>query len=103
MIMVATVLSIDAIVSDPQIRRGRPSIAGRSITVSDLVARYLRWGTTPEELASQFALTMGQVYAALSYYYTHQAEIDEEMRRDLETADRLKIQLEQQGKLGHLD
>jgi uncharacterized protein (DUF433 family) len=99
----ATVLSIDTIVSDSQVRGGRPSIAGRTITVSDLVGRYLVWGMSPEELAVQFKLTLGQVYAALAYYYTHQADIDEEMRRDQATADRLKIELEQQGKLGHLD
>jgi hypothetical protein len=58
---------------------------------------------SPEELAVQFKLTLGQVYAALAYYYTHKAEIDEEMRRDQATADRLKIELKQQGKLGSLD
>jgi uncharacterized protein (DUF433 family) len=101
--MVATVLSIDTIVSDPQVRGGRPSITGRTITVSDLIARYLSFGMSPEELAAQFKLTLGQVHAALAYYYTHQADMDEEMHRDLATADRLKIELEQQGKLGHLD
>jgi uncharacterized protein (DUF433 family) len=101
--VVATVLSIDTIVSDPHIRGGRPSIAGRSITVSNIVAGHASLGMSPEELAVQFKLTLGQVYAALAYYYTHQAEIDEEMRRDQATADRLKIQLKQQGKLGSLD
>src|SRR3990172_8444968 len=85
--MGATVLSIDAIVSDPTIRGGRPIIAGRSVTVSDLLARYLRWGTTPPELAAQFKLTLGQVHAALAYYYMHQGAMDEEMRRDQEMAD----------------
>jgi uncharacterized protein (DUF433 family) len=98
-----TVLSIDSIVSDPAIRGGRPSIAGRTVTVSDLVARYLRWGMTPEELAVQFHLTLGQVHAALAYYYLHQGAIDDELRRDQDLADQLKVDLEQQGKLGHLD
>jgi uncharacterized protein (DUF433 family) len=101
--MAATVLSIDAIVSDPAIRGGRPSLAGRTVTVSDLVARYLRWGMTPEELAVQFNLTLGQVHAALAYYYLHQKAIDDELRRDQDLADQLKVDLEQQGKLGHLD
>jgi uncharacterized protein (DUF433 family) len=101
--MAVTILSIDTIVSNPAIRGGRPSIAGRSVTVSDLVARYLRRGMSPEELAVQFALTLGQVHAALAYYYLHKREIDDEMRRDQEQADRLKDQLAQQGKLGHLD
>jgi uncharacterized protein (DUF433 family) len=101
--MAVTVLSIDAIVSDPAIRGGRPSLAGRTVTVSDLVARYLRWGMTPEELAVQFNLTLGQVHAALAYYYLHQGTIGDEMRRDQDLADQLKVELEQQGKLGHLD
>ena len=101
--MVATPLGIDVIVSDPEIRGGRPIIKGRAVTVSDLVARHLSWGTSPEELAANFKLTLGQVHAALAYYYMHKAEIDEEMHRDQEKADRLKIELERQGKLGHLD
>lgn len=101
--MTPTVLSIDAIVSDPQIRGGRPSIADRSVTVSDLASRHLYFGTSPEELAVQFKLSLGQVYAALAYYYTNKAVIDEEMRRDQDRTDQLKTELEQQGKLGHLD
>jgi uncharacterized protein (DUF433 family) len=101
--MAATVLSIDAIVSDPAIRGGRPILAGGSVTVSDLVARYLRWDMTPEELAVQFSLTLGQVHAVLAYYYLHQGAIDDEMRYDQDLADQLKVELEQQGKLGHLD
>ena len=101
--MTPTVLSIDAIVSDPAIRGGRPSIAGRTVTVAELVARYLRWGTTPEELAAQFKLTLGQVHAALAYYYLHKSALDEDMRRDQDLADRLQAELAEQGKLGRLD
>jgi uncharacterized protein (DUF433 family) len=100
--MSTTVLSIDTIVSNPDIRGGQPTVAGRSITVSDLVARYLR-GVSLEDLASNFDLTFGQVHAALAYYYMHKQEIDEELRRDLETANRVKTELEKQGKLGRLD
>lgn len=101
--MTVTVLSIDTIVSNPQIRGGRPSITGRSVCVSDIVARYLDRGMTPEELAQQFKLTLGQVHAALAYYYLHKSEIDAEMRRDDETADALLAELEQQGKLIRFD
>ncbi|HMN11390.1 MAG TPA: DUF433 domain-containing protein [Bellilinea sp.] len=100
--MSTTVLSIDTIVSNPDIRGGQPTVAGRSITVSDLVARYLR-GVSLEDLASNFDLTFGQVHAALAYYYMHKQEIDEELHRDLETANRVKTELEKQGKLGRLD
>jgi uncharacterized protein (DUF433 family) len=101
--MTATVLTIEAIISDSEVRGGRPIIAGRAVTVSDLVARYLRWGMTPEDLAIQFKLSLGQVHAALAYYYMNQAAIDDEMQRDQAAAERLKVELDQQGKLGHLD
>lgn len=100
--MSITVLSIDTIVSNPDIRGGRPTIAGRSITVSDLVARYLR-DMSLEDLASNFDLMFGQVHAALAYYYMHKQEIDDDLRHDLETANRLKAELKQRGKLGSLD
>jgi uncharacterized protein (DUF433 family) len=100
--MAATVLSIDTIVSDPSVRGGRPSIQGRSITVADLVARHLR-GVSTEELAANFDLTFGQVHAALAYYYIHKHEIDDELRQETETINRLKVELEKQGKLGKLD
>lgn len=38
----------------------------------------------PEELVRTFPhLTLAQVHDALSYYYDHQAEIDDEMGRNL--------------------
>lgn len=101
--MSPTILSIDAIVSDPAVRGGRPSIAGRSVTVADLVVRYLKWGATPEELAAQFKLTLGQVHAALAYYYLHKSDLDAEMHRDQELAEHLRVELAEQGKLGRLD
>ena len=64
------------IVSAPGELGGRPCLAGRRITVQQ-VAEYhtlLHWN--PDEIAEAFDLTLAEVYAALSYYYAHQAEID---------------------------
>ncbi len=97
--MVATVLSIDTIISDPNIRGGRPVIAGTTIRVSDLVASHLYRGHTPEELAVQFKLTLGEAHAALAYYYMHKAEIDQELRDNAAQAERLLDDLDDAGKL----
>ncbi|RPI97581.1 MAG: DUF433 domain-containing protein [Chloroflexi bacterium] len=97
--MVATVLSIDTIVSDPKIRGGRPIIAGTGIRVIDIVAYYRYGGQTPEELATGFALSLGQVHAALAYYHLHKDEIDESMRAEAERAEQLIAELEKQGKV----
>lgn len=58
----------------PGVCGGRPRIAGRRITVEH-VARWHRT-MTPGEIAAEYDLTLGDVYAALAYYHDHQAEID---------------------------
>lgn len=95
----ATVLSIQTIVSDPAIHSGHPVIAGTHIRVTDLVASHVYRGLSPEELAVNFKLDMGQVYAALAYYYMHKESLDAAMRADAEQAAELLSDLDQQGKL----
>src|SRR5260370_29981719 len=94
-----TILHIDAIVSDPEIRSGRPSIAGTGICVSDLVAYYVYDRQTPEELATGFKLTLGQVHAALAYYFMHKSEIDAEMQANALNAEQSIQKLKHQRKL----
>jgi uncharacterized protein (DUF433 family) len=98
----ATVHHIDTIVSDPGVRGGQPIIAGTTIRVSDLVASHLYRGLTPEELAVSFDLNLAQVYAALAYYYQHKAEVDEQMRSDMDEANELLDDLGRVGKLIHV-
>ena len=74
-------LLINHIVRDPAIRQGKPSIKGKGITVQDVVED-THAGLTVEYIADQFDLTLGQIHAALSYYYDHQAEIDQAIADD---------------------
>lgn len=101
--MTVTILNIETIVSDPNIRQGHPLLAGTHVTVSDVIASYLYRGFSPEELAVQFSLTLGQIHAALAYYYLHKAEIDDEIRRRTDEADILLDELDKQGKLTHIE
>ena len=94
-----TIHPIDTIVSDPGNRGGQPMIAGTSIRVIDVVASHIYRGLPPEELATNFALDMGQVYAALAYYYQHKPEMDSRMRNDAAVAERLLADFEAKGKL----
>ena len=72
------------ITQSPQIRGGRPHIAGTGVTVRRVVNWY-KQGLTPEEIADQFGhLTLAQVYAALAYYHANRDEIE----RDLEAEER---------------
>ena len=65
-------------------RGGRAIIAGTNFPVSSVATYIVSQGMLPEELVRTFPhLTLAQVHDALSYYYDHQAEIDDEMRKNL--------------------
>ncbi len=66
------------IVSSPDIRGGRPRIAGTGVTVHRIVQWY-KLGLSPEEIAEEIEhLTLAQVYAALAYYHANREEIEKD-------------------------
>lgn len=78
-----TILPINLIVSDPNLRAGRPVIAGTSLRVQDIVIAYTIQGLSLTDLAEQYpSLTPAGIHAALAYYYEHQAEIDADIQTD---------------------
>jgi uncharacterized protein (DUF433 family) len=98
-ILMTIIHPIDTIISDPEIQDGQPMVADRHIRVIDIVASHLFRGLTATEVATNFKLNLGQVYAALAYYYQHKPELDETMRSNAEQAEIYLRQLEEQGKL----
>ncbi len=76
-----TDLMIDHIVSDPEHRRGKPRIKGTGITVQNIVED-IASGLSPEQITERFDLSLGQIYAGLSYYYDHKIEIDQAIESD---------------------
>jgi uncharacterized protein (DUF433 family) len=68
--------SIDLIVSNPNIRSGRPVLAGTTLCVSDIAIQKIAHHRDPDEIAEYFQISLPQVYAALAYYCAHKAEID---------------------------
>ena len=87
----ATVTDIGSlIVRTPEIRAGRPHIAGTGVTVRRIVGWY-KLGLGPEEIADQIPhLTLAQVYAALAYYHANKDEIEQ----DIEEEDRVAAEQE---------
>jgi uncharacterized protein (DUF433 family) len=60
----------------PEIRKGRPCIAGTGVTVRR-IAGWHNFGLAPEEIAAKIEhLTLAQIHAALAYYHANQEEID---------------------------
>ncbi len=64
----------------PGIAGGKPRIAGRRITVQDVVGWHERQGRSVDEITADNDLGLADVHAALAYYFDHQAEIDGSMR-----------------------
>lgn len=98
-----TVHSIDTIVSDPDVRGGQALIADSGVRVLDLVASHLYRGLSPDELAANFNLDLGQVFAALAYYYQNKAALDDQLRAEADAAQQWLDTLDQQGKLIRLE
>jgi uncharacterized protein (DUF433 family) len=60
--------------------RGVAYIAGTRIKVRHLIVERNVWHRTPEEIQQEYpSLSLGQVYAALAYYYDHKDRIDAEI------------------------
>lgn len=81
-----TIHSIDLIASDPKVRGGRPCIAGTGLRVTDIVMAMLFHDQSPGEIAAAYSISLAEVYAALSYYYQHKAELDADLRQQIDRA-----------------
>jgi uncharacterized protein (DUF433 family) len=78
------------IVSNPDIRHGRPCIAGTGITVHRIAIWY-KLGHSPEKIARKYGhLTEAQVFAALAYYHANRDQIEAEIGADEAEADRIE-------------
>src|SRR5437899_2963858 len=71
---------------DPNIRGGRPKIAGTGLTVRRIVGWY-KMGMSPEGIALEYPhLTLAQVHAALAYYHANQEEIESDIAQEEQAA-----------------
>jgi uncharacterized protein (DUF433 family) len=85
-----TILTIDLIATNPNVRSGRPVVAGTGITVADIAIAKIFHGQDADSIAEWYGLSLPQVYAALSYYYDHKIEIDTDIKKRDEIADAMK-------------
>src|SRR6266699_4821191 len=75
-----TVVDIGTLIErSPEIRQGRPCIAGTGVSVRRIAGWY-NLGLTPEEIAAKIEhLTLAQIHAALAYYHANRDEIDSDI------------------------
>jgi uncharacterized protein (DUF433 family) len=78
--------------SSPGVCGGKPRITGHRIRVQDIVL-WIEQGQSPEEIVSSFPqLSLADVHAALAFYFDNQAQIDADIRRDVEFIAQFKAQ-----------
>ena len=79
----------ELIARNPEIRQGRPILAGTGVSVRSVAVRYKR-GLTPEQIAASYGhLSLAQVYAALAYYHANREEIEADLADEDQLYDRL--------------
>jgi uncharacterized protein (DUF433 family) len=72
----------------PDVRGGRPHIAGTGMTVMR-IAGWHQLGCSPEEIARKTGLSLAQIHAALAYYHANQEAIDADLADEAAEYDRL--------------
>jgi len=89
----ATVTEIGSLISRrPDIRGGRPCIAGTGVSVRR-IAQWHNMGLIPEEIARKLGhLSLAQVHAALAYYHANRAEIDADLEAEAQATEALEQQ-----------
>ena len=90
---VATVTEIGSLICRrPEIRGGRPCIAGTGVSVRR-IAQWHNMGLIPEEIARKFGhLSLAQVHAALAYYHANLAEIEADLESEAQETEALEEQ-----------
>ncbi len=68
------------IVTTPGVVGGKPRIAGRRISVEQVVIWHEHSGMSREQIASEFDLSLTDIDAAMSYYRSHRDDIDAAIR-----------------------
>jgi uncharacterized protein (DUF433 family) len=84
------VLETAHIVSTPGVLGGKPRIAGHRISVQDVAIWHERMGLSVDEIATNYDLSLAEVYSALAYYFDHREEIDDRIRQGATITEELK-------------
>src|SRR5690349_14424154 len=80
----------DHIVSTPDVLDGKPRIAGTRIAVHHIAVWHEQLGMNADTIATEYNLSLADVYAGLAYYYDHQDAINAAIRDEEPFVDALQ-------------
>lgn len=79
------------IVKSPEICSGSPVIIGTRMRVIDIAIEYDMLSWSPDKILEAHPhINLAQLHDALSYYYEHKEEMDEEIQTRIQKAEELK-------------
>lgn len=79
------------ITKTPGVCGGKACVAGHRVRVLDIAVLYEHEGLSADEIAVQYpSLTLGDIHAALAYYYDNLEEIRQDRRQEHEFAEEFK-------------
>lgn len=85
--------SIGYVTKTPGVCGGKACVAGTRVRVMDIAIWHERLGWSADKIVSEIPnLTLSDVHAALTYYFDHREEIEEDIRLNDEIAGRLHVQ-----------
>jgi len=71
---------------------GRAWIDDTNVKVIEVVLDHLDWSLDPRMIDEGYQeLSLAQIHAALAYYYDHQEVFDEQIRRDAEEIETMRL------------
>ncbi len=81
------------ITKTPGVCGGKACVAGTRVRVMDIVIWQEHLGWSADEIVSQIpVVTLSDVHAALAYYFDNREEIEEDIRRNDEIAEKFRAQ-----------
>ncbi len=69
---------------------GKPYITGSQVKVHHIAVWHKDMKIPLEKIAEDYNLTLGDVYAAMAYYYHYQEELDQYIKEDIEFAEAMR-------------
>jgi uncharacterized protein (DUF433 family) len=86
----------------PGVLGGKPRIAGRRVSVQQIVILHERLGRSADTISSELDIGLADIYSALAYYFDHRGEIDASITEDAALARAMKAELASKipGRLG---
>jgi uncharacterized protein (DUF433 family) len=68
--------------STPGIAAGQPRVAGTRFTVKQIAVWHEFMGMGADQIATEYGLSLADIYAALSYFFDHRKEIMEAIQAE---------------------